>query len=80
MISKLKQLLPPLMLFHLKTLKLLKVVFFRLSRKGKVIKPPACLDDYVLLTDDSVQNLTYREAMESSLKSERIEATLQCAH
>ena len=45
------------------------------SRSGRVIKPPAYLDDYVLLTDDGDENLTYREAMKSSLKSEWIEAT-----
>ena len=45
------------------------------SRSGSVIKPPAYLDEYVLLTDDSDDNLTYREAMKSSLKSEWIEAT-----
>ena len=45
------------------------------SRSGRVIKPPAYLDDYVLLTDDGDENLTYREAMKSSLRSEWIEAT-----
>ena len=45
------------------------------SRSGRVIKPPAYLDDYVLLTDDSDENLTYRETMESSLESEWIETT-----
>ena len=34
-------------------------VFLR-SRSGRVIKPPADLDDYVLLTDDSNENLAYR--------------------
>ena len=48
---------------------------FLRSRSGRVIKPPAYLDDYVLLTDDGDENLTYREAMKSSLKSEWIEAT-----
>ena len=45
------------------------------SQSGRVIKPPAYLDDYVLLTDDGDENLTYREAMKSSLKNEWIEAT-----
>ena len=48
---------------------------FLRSRSGRVIKPPAYLDDYVLLTDDGDENLFYREAMKSSLKSEWIEAT-----
>ena len=48
---------------------------FLRSRSGRVIKPPAYLDDYVLLTDDGDENLTYREAMKSSLKSKWIEAT-----
>ena len=48
---------------------------FLRSRSGRVIKPPAYLDDYVLLTDDGDENLTYREAMKSSLKSEWIEGT-----
>ena len=49
------------------------IVFSR-SRSGRVIKPPAYLDDYVLSTDDSDENLTYCEAMKSSLESEWIEA------
>ena len=49
-------------------------VFLR-SRSGRVIKPPAYLDDYVLLTDDSDENLTYREVMKSSLEREWIKAT-----
>ena len=48
---------------------------FLRSRSGRVIKPPAYLDDYVLSTDDGDEDLTYREAMKSSLKSEWIEAT-----
>ena len=48
---------------------------FLRSRSGRVIKPPAYLDDYVFLTDDGDENLTYREVMKSSLKSEWIEAT-----
>ena len=65
------------MLFHLKTLMPQKVVFFFFlrSRRGKFIKPPGYLDDYVLSTNDSDENLTYREAMESSLESECIEST-----
>ena len=47
---------------------------FLRSRSGRVIKPPAYLDDYVLLTDDGDENPTYREAMKSSLKSKWIEA------
>ena len=45
------------------------------SRSGRVIKPPAYLDDYVLLKGDSDEKLTYREAIKSSLKSGWIEAT-----
>ena len=48
---------------------------FLRSRSGRVIKPSAYLDDYVLLTDDMDENLTYREAMMSSLKREWIETT-----
>ena len=48
---------------------------FSRSHSGGVIKPPAYLDDFVLLTDDSDANLIYREAMESSLKRQWIEAT-----
>ena len=62
------------MLFHLKTLKPLKVVFFR-GLEVWVLKFSAYLDDYVLSTDDSDENLTYREAIKSSLKSKWIEAT-----
>ena len=50
----------------------LKVVFFQ---GLEVEKLSAYLDDYVLLTDDRNEHLTYREAMGSSLKSEWIEAT-----
>ena len=32
---------------------------FLRSRSGRVIKPPVYLDDYVLLTDDSDENLTW---------------------
>ena len=53
----------------------MKVVLILRSRSGRVMKPPVYLDDYVLLTDDGDENLTYREAMKSSLKSEWIEAT-----
>ena len=45
---------------------------FSRPRNGTVIKPPAYLDDYVLLTDDSDENLTHREAMKSSLIRERL--------
>ena len=48
---------------------------FSRSRSGKVIKPPAYLDDYVLLMVDSDEYLTNRDAMKSSLKSEWIEDT-----
>ena len=59
------------MLFHLKTLMLLKVVFFLRSRSGSVIKPAAYLDDYVLLTDDSDENLTLDRSYSKGV---------QCAH
>ena len=39
------------------------------SRSGRVIKPPAYLDDYVLLTDDSDENLTYRKTMSHRLRA-----------
>ena len=46
---------------------------FPRSRSGRVVKP-AYLDDYVLFTDGSDENRTYRAAMKLSLKSEWIEA------
>ena len=61
------------MLFNLKTLMPLEVVFFRGLEVGEVSN--LRIDDYVLLTDDSDENLTCREAMKSSLRSEWIEAT-----
>ena len=48
---------------------------FSRSRTGKDIKPSAYLDNYVLLTDDSDEIPTYREAMKSSLENEWIEVT-----
>ena len=44
-------------------------------RSRTVINPFAYLDGYVFLTNDSGENLTYREAMKLSPKSEWIEAT-----
>ena len=41
---------------------------FPRSQKKRIIKPPVHLDDYVRLTDNNDENLTYREAMKSSLK------------
>ena len=48
---------------------------FSRTRSGRVITPPAYLDDYALFADDSDENLSYREAMKSSLKCEWIEPT-----
>ena len=48
---------------------------FSRSRGGRVFKPSAYLDDYVLSTVDSDESLTYREAMKTPLKSEWIKAT-----
>ena len=58
------------MLFHLRTLMPLKLVFCRGLEVGELYESLVYLDDYLLLTDDSDENLTYREAMKSSHKSE----------
>ena len=62
------------MLFHLKTLMPLKVVFFRdLDVGGLSIL--LRISTTTFFTDDSDENLTYREAMKSSPKSDWVEAT-----